>query len=140
MEATLSRTEIITDLSTGVDLFERAAHIVWRSTLWRRWLGTKQYHAMEDAALALGTSRRRVQSLLRGEIVRVLRDEHDRLLNHWLADMDRAAGELRARAAEMEREADAERLASMQLTLDLEPPKCSPRSAAGSFFGAGGVR
>jgi hypothetical protein len=126
----------------SADLVDAARSIARRATDWRfRYRRWKQTHAMQDAALALGTTPRRVQALLRGELVRVVKEEHSRLLACFWRDMDTATAELRARADQMEREAEAERVAVLQFTLPFESaPKCSSRSGLTSFCGVGGER
>lgn len=86
---------------------------------------------MEAAAFALGTTPRRIRSLIRGEVFKVLRAEYDAMLARRWADLDRKAHEFRALAEAAERQAEAERLAAQQLELDLGTP-CFDTSARGS--------
>jgi len=110
---------------------ERIAH---DAVSWRRWLGMKQEHAMEAAAVALGTTPRRIRGLIRGEVFKVLHAEYAAMLSHRWADLDRKAQEFRALAEATERQAEAERLANQQLELDLGAPCCTT-SARGSASG-----
>jgi hypothetical protein len=132
MSETMSWTNLAAE---SADCAAAAQRVAYRATIWRRWLGSKQLYAMQEAALALGTSPRRIRGLLRGEVFRLAIDEYRRLERGLWRDLDRAAAELRARAAEMEREAEAERLTNLQLTLNLEPRQCSKRSVRTSFCG-----
>jgi hypothetical protein len=111
--------------------------LVKRSVRVRQNLGHKQDHAMADAALALGTTARRVRAFVRGEIFRVAAEEYRRILRRWWADMDRQAAELRAEARRLEMQAEAEWLAQHQYELPLETP-CPARSLRNVISGSGG--
>ena len=116
-----------------------AERLVHQSVSARRWQGIKAEHAMADAALALGTTPRRIRSLIRGEIFRVARAEYQRLRARFRADMTRQAAELHARANTLEQQAEAEWLAEHQLELALEA-ECSETSSRVSVFGVRGGR
>lgn len=118
---------------------EPAARIARASVDWRRWFGLKKAHAADEAACSLGLSPRRLRSLLHGEPVRVLRAEYRALLARWWSDMDRQAEALRRKADAIDRLAEAERIAELQLSLPLELPCFDPPSAD-CVFGAPGSR
>lgn len=62
------------------------ARLVRDAVWWRRCMGMKQPHALEDAALALGLTFRKAKSLLRGEPAVVT--AYHTLKARWCADMD----------------------------------------------------
>jgi hypothetical protein len=109
---------------------ERLMH---RSVKVRRWMGFKSDHAMHDAALALGTSPRRVRMFVRGEVFKVATDEYRRLLTRWWVDIDRQAAELTALAIKLKNEAENEWSEQNQLSLPLEFPPAEPRLRASPF-------
>lgn len=109
---------------------ERLMH---RSVMVRRWMGFKSDHAMHDAALALGTSPRRVRMFVRGEVFKVATGEYRRLLARWWVDIDRQAAELQALATKLQNEAEHEWSEQNQLSLPLEFPPVEPRSRRSPF-------
>ena len=93
---------------------------------WRRSLGCKIDHAFEAAAVCLGTSARRVRGVWRGEVLRIARAEAEALHRALRVDREMHIAALRARAAELERQAACD---DRQL--------CLPLSGSGSAGGAG---
>ena len=116
-----------------------AERLVRRSVQARRNLGLKQDHAMQDAALALGATPRRVRGFIRGEVFRVARREYERLLRLWWKDMDSQAAELIAAGVRLQKAGEAEWLSVNQYTLNLEAP-CSAPLPRNSVSGDGGAR
>jgi hypothetical protein len=85
-----------------------------------RQLGHKNEYAIDLAAQALQITRRRAWALrYLTQPVRVLREQRRLLLRRAWAEMDRQAAEFRAIADQVERQAEAQRIAEAQLTLPL---------------------
>lgn len=93
---------------------------------WRRALGCKIDHAFEAVAACLGTSSRRVRGVWRGEVLRIAHAEAVALHRALRMDRETHIAALRARAAELERQAECD---DRQL--------CLPLSGSGSAGGAG---
>lgn len=109
------------------------ARLVRDAVWWRRCLGMKQSHALEDAAPALGLTYRKARSLLRGEPAVVT--AYQALKARWWADMDLQVEGLRQRAEEIEQAAEAERLGDLQMSFDWGI-KCSGLDLRSSARGA----
>ena len=86
-----------------------------------RQLGHKNEYAIDLAAQALQITPRRAWALrYLTQPVRVLREQRLLLLQRAWAEMDRQAAQFRAMADEVERQAEAQRIAEAQLILPLE--------------------
>lgn len=107
--------------------------LVQRAVQWRTWLGAKKEHAIADAAPALGLSPRKARSLFHGEPAKI--STYEKFMRRWWADMNRQAFALRAAADEIERSAEQERIASLQLSFDLRVTPCAAPSLRNSGSG-----
>jgi hypothetical protein len=107
-----------------------------------RALGHKNEHAIELTAGTLDITPRRAWNLrYLTQPARMLRQQRDLLLHRAWSAMDRQAAELRRRADEIERQAEAERLADAQLLLPLVlEGACSDCSAPRGICSAPGGR
>lgn len=120
---------------------EAAQRLVLESVRARRWRGFKLSHAMEDVAVSLDSTPRRIQSFLRGPLPTVLIDAYNRLLTRWWVDIDRQAAELRAEATRIERRAEATWLAHNQYSLPFgKSPPTLPTTQSPLDGGAYGPR
>ena len=72
---------------------------------WRRMLGSKQEHALTDAAGALDLTPRKARSLFRGEPAKIAPSAYETMMRRWFADLDLQVAALRAQANEIERRA-----------------------------------
>jgi len=130
----MSRQNVYTDEAAEADVRRAVSHVVG----FFRMLGHKNEHAIEMAAQALDLTPRRAWALrYPSQLVKVARVQRDLILHRWWAQMDRQAAELRARADQIERTAEAERLATAQLQLPLGEPRCSGQSPHDSVCGDG---
>lgn len=112
-----------------------AVNLISKSVRMRRALGFKTEHALEDTAVALGATPRRIRSILRGEVPRISEEEHRRLLSRWHIDIDRQAERLITAANRMRTEAESEWMAEYQLSL----PFGAQRSVSDGLTSAFGV-
>jgi hypothetical protein len=94
MSATMSRS-----ISVRQDFTRSAAGLADEATCHIRNRGLTQRKAIPIAAQELGTSVRRLRSLLFNEPIAVARAEYDRLCDRFLAHLDAEAEQLEARAA-----------------------------------------
>ncbi len=85
--------------------------------------GKKIPHAMEDAAVELRLSPRKIRALYNSELTRVRALEYTSLLDRFIRYLDREASDLRDRAARLE-----DQRAELEAALCLE---CSSPSALG---------
>lgn len=114
---------------------------VRRAVRWRKYLGLKQDHAFADAGAALGLTPRYVRGVVRGEIVEPLARRWHALRERWWRDMDRQAARFREIADQIERQAEAERIADAQFVLPLllgGDQECAGKSERGLYSTAGG--
>lgn len=85
---------------------------------WRRWLGAKLDHAMDQASIPLRITARRVQSFVRGEVNGIAAAEYRALRDAICRDREEHIAELRAVTARLEREADADCIGQLSLPLE----------------------
>ena len=95
--------------------------------------GHKIGDALEMTGRRLGLTKRFVQAVYYSEPVRITRDRYHAILAAWWRDMDRQADDLRARAAEMERQSERAQLAGRQLELDLSCGQPQQRRSASGY-------
>jgi hypothetical protein len=110
----------------------RAVNIVTSAVRARRSMGHKNEYAIEQAAMALGMTPRRIAGLMYGEVFRLASNEYLGLMARWGRDIDQQISAMRGEAERMEQHAEHLRIADTQLSLDLGEPPCSTISA-GSF-------
>lgn len=111
---------------------DETRRIVRDAVRFRQHIGLKTEHAFEDVAEAYGTTARRVRSLFRGELVKVLRQEFRALMEKRWSDLRRQAADLRARADELDRIEQKERAA---LAREMSCTTLSSGSSGGSLPG-----
>lgn len=123
-----------TEIASNPDaLAEDIARRIRGAVQWRRWLGAKLEHAMDQAAGPLRITARRVRSFVRGEVNGIAAAEYRALRDAICRDREEHIAELRARTARLEIEADADVIG--QLSLPLEDAACGF-----GFVGGGGRR
>lgn len=115
--------------STPDALAEDIASRIRAAVQWRRWLGAKLEHAMDQASIPLRITARRVQSFVRGEVNGIPAAEYRALRDAICRDREEHIAELRAVTARLEREADADVIG--QLSLPLEEIACGSGFAGG---------
>lgn len=123
----MGQTMSWSNFSVSPDPLNGAMDIARHTVRGKRQKGSKIGAAIEQAALALGTTPRRTRALLYGEVFAVARAEYYRLLDRFLAHLD-------AEAVELEKEAEAVREHRRQLSLlgDLECSGGKPSVSGGS--------
>jgi hypothetical protein len=103
----------------------------------RQALGYGKDYAMEDTALALGTTPRRVRSFIRNEVFAAPVDEYELYVRQRWATIDKQTAEIQALAITLQKEAEAEWLVLNQPSLPLFEATSLP-SARGGRRVAGG--
>lgn len=101
---------------------EPAQRVVRRALRLRHALGWKQDAAFEDTATALGTTARRVRSLIRGEVFKVAIEEYRAFVRRQWTDVDQQTAELYELANRLQNEAESEWSAQFQLSFELSDP------------------
>lgn len=134
-----------TEITSNPDaLAEDIACRIRGAVQWRRWLGAKLEHAMDDAAGPLRITARRVRSFVRGEVNGIAWAEYRALRDAVCRDREEHIAELRAMTARLEREADADVIGQLRLPLE---GTCGSgfaggdgrRLSRGARFGGGGM-
>lgn len=118
-------------------VIDEAQGLARKAVRLHRQRGVKGDEAIECAALALGTTPRRVKGLLYSEVFHVARDEYRRLLSRWWASIDRETADVHDMLIKMRNEAEAQWADEHQLSLDLPAPSGAP-SRRGSVSGVRG--
>lgn len=121
-------TEI--DRHTPDALAEDIARRIRAAVQWRRWLGSKLEHAMDQAATPLRLTARRVRSFVRGEVNGIAAAEYRALRDAICRDREEHIAELRAVTARLEIEADADCIGQLILPLG--------ETCGSGFVGGGG--
>lgn len=105
-----------TEITSNPDvLAEDIARRIRAAVQWRRWLGSKLEHAMDQAALPLRITARRVRSFCRSEVNGIAWAEYRALRDAITRDRDEHIAALIARTEALEREADADVIGQLQL-------------------------
>lgn len=111
-------------------LAEDIARRIRAAVQWRRWLGAKLDHAMDQASIPLRITARRVQSFIRGEVNGIAAAEYRALRDAVCRDREEHIAELRAVTARLEIEADADCIGQLILPLG--------ETCGSGFVGGGG--
>lgn len=127
----MTHTNAWTEISSRTPdaLAEDIARRIRAAVQWRRWLGAKLEHAMDQAALPLRITARRVRSFCRSEVNGIAWAEYRALRDAVCRDREEHIAELRAVTARLEIEADADVIG--QLSLPLEEIACGCGYAGG---------
>ncbi len=114
----MTRANAWTEITSNPDaLAEDIACRIRGAVQWRRWLGAKLEHAMDDAAGPLRVTARRVRSFVRGEVNGIAWAEYRALRDAVCRDREEHIAELRTVTACLEREADADCIGQLELPL-----------------------
>lgn len=109
MGTTMTRSK----LPNSFETFREAEGWVYQVVINHRNRGLKTPHAIEQAALDLGISPRKVRSFFHGEASLIAHEEWESLKSRFLAHLE-------AEATDLARRADAARRRRAQIELDLE--------------------